>query len=209
MLRVALYIRVSTERQSTENQLAPLQEFARASGWTIVQEYNETVSGSGKKARPEFDALMLAASQKQFDIVLFWALDRLSREGISKTLGYLEQLKTWGVGWRSFTQPFLNSADEMVSGIVLAVLSAVAKQERISISERTKAGLVKARKAGKQLGRPSVGVDMAQVRSLRDHGYSIRQIAEEMGCSASLLAGKMRADARDGLLARIGEVSLG
>lgn len=169
--------------------------------------YSETVSGSGKKARPEFDKLMLAASQKRFDMVLFWALDRFSREGISATLGHLERLKGWGVGWRSYTQPFLDSSNEMVSGIVLAVLAAVAKQERITISERTRAGLVKARAKGKTLGRPVVQVDMDTVHARRDSGASIRTIAEELGCSASLLAGKLRADARDSLVERIGQVS--
>lgn len=72
---------------------------------------------------------MLAASQRKFDVLLFWALDRLSREGIVKTLGYLEQLRTWGCGWRSYTQPCLDTGNEMTNGIVLSVLAAVAKQE--------------------------------------------------------------------------------
>ncbi len=205
-MKCAIYVRVSTDKQTTDNQLAPLQEFAKASGWDVCTVYAETVSGSGKRARPEFDRMMLAASQKQFDIVLFWALDRLSREGISKTLGYLEQLKAWGVGWRSYTQPFLDSQNELVSGIVLSVLAAFAKQERISLSERTRAGLARTRARGTRLGRPVVAVDMAAVRSLRDHGHSIRQIAQEMGCSPSLLAGKLRAEQREGLLERIASV---
>ena len=121
------------------------------------------MSGSGKKERPQFQRMMLAASQKQFDLLLFWALDRLSREGIVKTIGYLEQLKDWGVGWRSFTQPFLDTGNEMTTGIVLSVLAAVAKQERITISERTKAGLRRVVKEGRKLGRQPVKVNLDKV----------------------------------------------
>jgi DNA invertase Pin-like site-specific DNA recombinase len=154
MKRTAIYARISTDKQEAANQLAQLREFAKQHDWQLVYEYVDTVSGSGKKARPQFDAMMLAASQRKFDVLLFWALDRLSREGIVKTVGYLEQLKAWNVGWRSYTQPFLDTGNEMTNGIVLAVLAAVAKQERITISERTKAGLQRVRRAGVRLGRP-------------------------------------------------------
>jgi DNA invertase Pin-like site-specific DNA recombinase len=153
-LRVGVYARISTDKQDTDNQLHELRAFARQQGWAITAAYVDVMSGSGKKARPQFEACMLAASQRKFDVLLFWALDRLSREGIVKTISYLEQLKAWGVGWRSYTQPFLDTGNEMTNGIVLAVLSAVAKQERITISERTKAGLARARRKGIRLGRP-------------------------------------------------------
>ena len=108
-MKVAIYARVSTDKQDNANQLEQLREFASKQSWEIVTEYTDTVSGSGKRTRPQFDAVMLAASQRKFDLLLFWALDRLSREGIVKTLGYLEQLRTWGCGWRSYTQPFLDT----------------------------------------------------------------------------------------------------
>ena len=149
---VAIYARVSTDRQDNRNQLDELRAFCAAQGWGIKVEYVDTVTGSGKKVRSQFDAMMLAASQHKFDTVLFWALDGLSREGIVKTLGYLEQLRAWGVGWRSYSQPFLDTGNEMTSGIVLSVLAAVAKQERVTISERTRAGLTRVRARG--LGRP-------------------------------------------------------
>ncbi len=154
MKRVGIYCRVSTDKQDTDNQLDQLRAFARQQGWEITGEYLDTVSGSGKKARPQFEACMLAASQRKFDVLLFWALDRLSREGVGRTIQYLEQLQAWGCGWRSFTQPFLDTGNEMTNSIVLAVLSAVAKQERVVISERTKAGLARVKRSGKRLGRP-------------------------------------------------------
>jgi DNA invertase Pin-like site-specific DNA recombinase len=91
------------------------------------------------------------------------------------------------VGWRSYTQPFLDTGNEMTNGIVLSVLAAVAKQERISISIRTKAGLQRARKAGRRLGRAPMEIDMKRVHQMRAKGQSLRAVAEAVGCSASLL----------------------
>jgi DNA invertase Pin-like site-specific DNA recombinase len=88
---VALYCRVSTSRQNNENQLPELRAFAAKQGWEVFCEYVDVVSGSGKKDRSQFQAMMLAASQRQFDLLLFWSLDRLSPEGIVKTLGCLQQ----------------------------------------------------------------------------------------------------------------------
>ena len=115
----------------------------------MICEYVDVVSGSGKKDRAQFQAMMLGASQRQFDLLLFWILDRLSREGIVKTLGYLQQFKVWNVGWRGYTQPFLDTGNSMVTDIVPSVLAAVAQQERLTISERTLAGLRRAKRAGK------------------------------------------------------------
>jgi DNA invertase Pin-like site-specific DNA recombinase len=146
-MKVAIYARVSTDRQDNANRLEQLRDFASTQSWEVVTEYTDTASGSGRRTRPQFDAVMLAASQRKFDLLLFWAVDRLSREGIVKTLDYLEQLRMWGCGWRSYAQPFLDTGNEMTNGIVLRVLAAVAKQERIKLSERTKAGLQRARRA--------------------------------------------------------------
>jgi DNA invertase Pin-like site-specific DNA recombinase len=184
---VALYCRVSTSRQNNENQLPELRAFAAKQGWKVICEYIDVVSGSGKKDRSQFQAMMLAASQRKFDLLLFWSLDRLSREGIVKTLGYLQEFKSWNVGWRSYTQPFLDTGNAMVTDIVLSVLSAVAQQERLTISERTLAGLRRAKRAGKVLGRPAADVDMQNVQRRRDRGESLRAIAADLGCSAALL----------------------
>jgi DNA invertase Pin-like site-specific DNA recombinase len=81
--------------------------------------------------------MMLAASQRKFDLLLCWALDKLSREGIVRTLGYREQLRAWNVGWCSYTQPFLETGNAMTTGIVLSVLSAVAQREQLTLSDRT------------------------------------------------------------------------
>jgi len=87
-MKVAIYARVSTDKQNNADQLEQLIEFANKQNWEIVTEYKDTVSG-GKSNRPQFEMVMLAASQRKFDLLLFWALDRLSREGIVKTLACL------------------------------------------------------------------------------------------------------------------------
>ena len=98
-----------------------------------MAEYVDVVSGSGRKERPQFLAMMQEASQNHFDLLLFWSLDPLSREGIVRTLGYLQQFKAWNVDWRSYTQPFLDTGNTMLTDIVLSVLAAVAQQERLTI----------------------------------------------------------------------------
>ena len=192
-MKVAIYARVSTDKQDNANQLEQLREFATKQSWEVVTEYKDTVSGSGRRTGPQFDAVMLAASQRKFDLLLFWALDRLSREGIVKTLGYLEQLRMWGCGWRSYTQPFLDTGNEMTNGIVLSVLAALAKQERITLSERTKAGLQRARRAGKRLGRRAVQVDVKTAHRLRAEGLGLRGVAKRLGVSVNTLQRSMRA----------------
>ena len=187
-MRVGIYCRVSKKDLNTDNQLSDLRTFvANQPGWTIAHEYVEYVTGSGLKQRKEFDALMLAASQKQFDLVLFWRLDRFTREGIAPTLRYLENLKQWGVGWRSYMEPWLDTGNEMVTGIVLSVISAMAKQERQTLIDRTKAGLRTARRNGKILGRPRRVIDWKEVNRRIAAGESVRSVARDMDCSHSLL----------------------
>ncbi len=144
------------------------------------------MTGSGKKERPEFKRMMLAASQRKFDLLLFWKLDRLSREGTRKTLVYLTQLDSWDVAWRSFMEPFFDSCG-MMRDVVISIMATLAEQERISISERTKAGLQRARKAGKRLGRRAVRVDVKAAYKLQTEGMGLRGIARELGISVNTL----------------------
>jgi DNA invertase Pin-like site-specific DNA recombinase len=186
-MKIAIYARVSRKDLHTDNQLHDLRSFAAAQGWEIVQEFVETITGSGLKERKQFDAMMLAASQRQFDLLLFWKLDRLSREGVSATLRHLENLKQWGVGWRSYMEPWLDTGNQMVTDIVLSVIAAMAKQERETLIARTLAGLRTARRNGKILGRPRREIDWKDVRKRMDTGESVRSIARSMEVSHSLL----------------------
>jgi DNA invertase Pin-like site-specific DNA recombinase len=152
--KVAIYARVSTSDggQTPDNQLLGLRTFAESQGWPVAVEYVDLESGA-KSDRPHFRALMEAAAQRQFDIVLFWSLDRLSREGLLPTLQYLNRLGNYGVRWRSFTEPYLDTTAPFGEAIV-AVLAAVAKQERLRLVERVQAGLARARVTGTRSGRP-------------------------------------------------------
>lgn len=185
-MRVAIHARVSTDKQDTDNQLIQLREFMARQGWEIIAEYVDTATGSGKRERPQVKRMMLEASQRRFDLLLFWKLDRLSREGTRKTLVYLTQLDSWGVAWRSFQEPFFDSCG-MMKDVVLAIMATLAEQERISISERTKAGLARARRAGKQLGRRAVNVDLKAARKLQSEGLGVRGVAERLGISVNTL----------------------
>lgn len=182
-MRAAIYLRVSTDKQETENQAIQLREFAARQGWQIVREYCDYESGS-KSERAEFQRMFADASRRKFDMVLFWALDRLSREGVLKTLQYLNQLTGYGVGWRSFTQQYLDSTG-MFRDAIIGILAALAQQERVQRAERTKAGLARVRAAGKRLGRPARlnGEHHAAVHRLRAAGVSYRAIARQLGIS--------------------------
>jgi DNA invertase Pin-like site-specific DNA recombinase len=181
-MRTAIYLRVSTDKQETENQAVQLRDFAAKQGWQIVREYCDYESGS-KSDRAEFQRLFDDASRRKFDMVLFWALDRLSREGVLKTLQYLNHLTGYGVGWRSFTQQYLDSTG-MFRDAIIGILAALAQQERVQRAERTKAGLARVRAAGKRLGRPkSIQATSSDVVRLRATGCSYRQVASELGIS--------------------------
>ncbi len=98
------------------------------------------------------------ASKRKFDLVLFWAPDTFSREGTLETLQHLQLLSNWGVNWRSYQEAYFDSCGPF-RDVVVSLMATLAKQERLRISERTKAGLQRARRAGKTLGRPRVDVD--------------------------------------------------
>jgi DNA invertase Pin-like site-specific DNA recombinase len=181
-MRIGIYARVSTHSQDTENQVVQLREFASRQGWQIIHEYCDVESG-GKAERPEFKRMFVDASKRRFDLVLFWALDRLSREGVLETLTYLNRLESYGVGFRSFTEPYFDSCG-LFKDAVIAILAVLAKQERIRRSERTKAGLARAISRGKILGRPkTITTTPAQVKKLRSSGYSFRAAARKLGIS--------------------------
>jgi DNA invertase Pin-like site-specific DNA recombinase len=127
------------------------------------------------------------ADQHKFDLVLFWALDRFSREGTVRTLNYLEKLTATGVEWKSFTEGYLDSCG-IFKEAVLAILAVVAKQERVRLSERTLAGLEIARKAGRRGGRPRAVYSRDEVARLRAEGRSFAEIAAAVGISKTAAA---------------------
>ncbi len=184
--KVALYARVSTKdgRQDTENQLIALREYCRKQGWEITGEYVDHETG-GTSKRPHFQRMFTDARVRKFDLVLFWSLDRLSREDVSATLSHLERLTVAGVEWRSYTEEYLDSTG-LFRDAVIAILAVIAKQERVRRSERASAAIARLRRQGRteHLGRPRLVVDRDRARRLRKEGWSVRKIADELGVSA-------------------------
>lgn len=180
-MRCAIYGRVSTrdKGQEVENQLRQLREFAATQGWQISREYIDHETGSTGD-RDQFKAMFDDASRRRFDCLLFWALDRLTREGTLETLGYLNRLSTYGVGFRSFSEAYLDSTG-LWRDAIIAILATIAKQERLRISERTRAGLARARSEGKTLGRPRVQANGDEIRAFRASGLSWTDISVRMG----------------------------
>ena len=182
-MKVAIYARVSTKDkgQDTENQLAQLREFAAKQGWSVFSEYIDHESGA-KNDRAEFQRMFMDASRRRFDLLLFWSLDRLSREGVLETLQHLNRLTINGIGYKSFTEQYFDSCG-IFKDAVISILATIAKQERVRLSERTKAGLAVARSKGRQIGRPRLKVHSSEITRLRSSGLSLRAIGRELGIS--------------------------
>ncbi len=184
MSRVAIYARVSLDdgRQDAKNQLAQLRAWCAAAGHEIVAEFVDRASGGkGADKRPQFAAMLDAAHRRQFDMVLCWALDRLSREGMATTIGYLQRLAAAGVAFHSYSEPHLSTDNELVRDILLAVMSSLAKVERQKISERTKAGLARVRAKGQRLGRPALDDKVqARIAALAADGLSSYAIGKAL-----------------------------
>jgi DNA invertase Pin-like site-specific DNA recombinase len=178
-MKIAIYARVSTEKQDNENQLVQLREFAAKQGWNVFAEYVDRESGA-KSDRAEFQRMFADASKRKFDLVLFWALDRLSREGVLQTLQHLNRLENHGVGFRSFTEQYFDSCG-IFREAVISIMATLAKQERVRRSERTKAGLAIARAKGRRLGRPQLRTDITEIARLKARGMSLRAIARHVG----------------------------
>src|SRR5579864_1859464 len=181
-MRAALYARVSTlhKGQETANQLLQLRECCQAQHWSVLQEYEDHESG-GKSERTAFQQMLRDAAARRFDILLFWSLDRLTREGTLATLKYLELLESYGVRWRSLTEPWIDSAGPF-RDVIISLWASLAKQERVRISERVRAGLTRARqygtRSGKSIGRPRALFQRDRVLELRRQGLSWRKIAK-------------------------------
>lgn len=140
-MRIAIYARVSTrdKGQDTENQIIQLREFASKQGWEVVEEFIDEASG-GTSDRAEFRRMFECASRREFNLLLFWSLDRFSREGALESLQHLRRLTDYGVGYRSFTEPYFDSCG-IFGEVVISIQAVLAKQERIRLSERVIAGL--------------------------------------------------------------------
>lgn len=176
-MKAALYLRVSTrdKGQTTDNQLAQLRAWCEHKGHDIVEVYRDEESGrKGRAERRGFDRMFTDARRGRFGLVVFWALDRFSREGTAQTIHYLRTLDEYGVRFHSHTEEYLATDNELVRDLLLTILSHFARLESERLSERTKAGMERARRQGTKLGRPSkVDVALPVVRAAQEAGEEL------------------------------------
>jgi len=167
----------------------------------IVAEFTDEMNGK-RSDREGFQQMFAAASRREFDCVLFWLLDRFSREGVYETLQHLQRLTSYGVRHRSFAEQYLDSCG-LFRDAVISILATIAKQERIRLSERTIAGLERARSQGRVGGRPRVICNREKVLSLHREGCSLGAIAGQMHLSKTtvsrIVAGAKRLEGIDAL----------
>ncbi|WP_418393054.1 recombinase family protein [Victivallis lenta] len=183
-MKCIIYTRVSTDMQDTANQLSQLKEYAHKQNWQILDVKTDICSGS--KSAEERTGLKEAfdlARRRKFDVLLFWSLDRFSREGSRKTLEYLTRLDHCGIKWHSYTEEYISSLGIFADAII-SLMACLAKQERIRISERTKAGLARVKSKGIRLGRPKTDIVIIQTaKELKTQGFSYAAIGRELNLS--------------------------
>ena len=188
MMRCAIYLRVSDplKGQTTDNQRLPLEQFRTQQNWKPAKVYEDQESAFHNGGRPAFARMLQDAAKRQFDILLFWSLDRFCREGAYKTLCYLSQLSTSGVKFRSYIEPYIDTSSPMGEAIV-AILAAMAKQESVRRSERVKAGMLRAKLEGKQVGGRHRGFNHAEFKRLLGAGFSTSELMSHFRIGRSLV----------------------
>jgi DNA invertase Pin-like site-specific DNA recombinase len=179
--RAAIYVRVSTDKQTVENQVRELRQIAELRGWQVVEQYSDTgISGSkGRDGRPGLDQMLKDASKRRFDVVMAWAIDRIGRSLID-LLGTIQTLEAWGVDLYLDQQAIDTTTP--AGRLMFQVTGAFAEFERSMIRRRVHAGLKRAVEAGKTLGRPRISA--AVEKRIRDElraGKGIIKVAREVG----------------------------
>ena len=185
-MRAAIYARVSTinHGQDVTLQTRELQQFAEARGWHVAGTYIDDGVSGAKDSRPDLNRLMADAHKRCFDVVAVWRFDRFARS-VSHLLRALETFSALGIAFVSLSEQMDTTTP--TGKMVFTVLGAVAELERSLIAERVRAGLRNARAKGTRLGRPRIIVDVSRVLGLRAEGQTVREIAEALGISRSLV----------------------
>ena len=174
MKRAALYMRVSTLDQHPETQLYDLRGLAAQRGFEIVHEYVDRISGA-KARRPGLDQMMHDARQRQFDVVLVWAGDRIARS-VRHFLEVLDELNHLGIEFVSFRENIDTGGP--LGRAIIVIIGAIAELERNLIIERVRAGMRRARLEGRHIGRTPLDFDRTAVLRDRDRDMSLTEIAK-------------------------------
>jgi DNA invertase Pin-like site-specific DNA recombinase len=193
-LKVGIYTRISTsdKDQNVENQLLPLREFVSSQGWVTFKEYEDQAPATDLVRRTQWRELLEDASKRRFDLLLVWRMDRAFRSVLDAATT-LERLRTWGVGLRSFSEPWLDTTSPFGEALYYITV-AYAQLERGILRERVKAGMDRARKQGHRIGRPKVtdrrGFNQrfgAILERLTQGQVSRRRAAKELGIGYATL----------------------
>jgi DNA invertase Pin-like site-specific DNA recombinase len=187
MKRVAIYLRVSTSKQDTDNQRRELEAVAARSGWDVVKVYEDAgISGAkGRDKRPGLDAMLKAVNAKEFDMVAAWSVDRLGRS-LTDLLAILQGLHDKGVDLFLHQQGLDTSTT--AGRAMYQLLGVFAEFERGIICERINAGLARAKAKGTKLGRRTVKPSVeARIRELRSTGVGILKIGRIVGVGTSVV----------------------
>ncbi len=183
--RVGLYVRVSTDGQTVDNQLRELRQAARRHGWQVAETFRDDgISGAkGRNGRPGFDALCAAVARREIDMVAAWSVDRLGRS-LQDLIGFLGELHAKDVDLYLHQQGLDTSTP--AGRAMFQMLGVFAEFERAMIRERVMAGLDRAKAKGKRLGRPKVAAKVERaVIDARAEGKGIRRVARELGIGVS------------------------
>lgn len=190
--RAALYLRVSTNRQTVENQRPDLERLAATRGYDIVAVFEETESAV--KKRPAYEAALKAAHRGEYDALLVWSLSRFGRSMVNNMNDVLS-LDRCGVAIISHSESWLDmSKDSPVRGLLIGIFSWVAEVERTELIKRTRAGLERARAAGKQIGRRKRFIDLEHAQRLRAEGLGLRATAKRLGVGVATLQRALKRD---------------
>lgn len=195
--RVALYARVSTadKGQDPDLQLRELREFAANRGWRVVDEYVDRGHSGAKESRPALNRMMADARRRKFDVLAVWKLDRFGRS-LKHVVTSLADLQSLGITFVSLRDGFDLTTPS--GRAMLGMVAVMAEFERELIRERVKAGMANAKRKGIRIGRPrgpALKVNMRDVRARQSAGESLRAIAADLGCSASLLVKRAKSGA--------------
>jgi DNA invertase Pin-like site-specific DNA recombinase len=190
--RAALYLRVSTGEQTTDNQHRELEEVASRSGWNIVEVYEDAgISGAkGRDKRPAFDRLCKDASRRKFDVVMAWSVDRLGRS-LQDLVGFLDELRGLKVDLFLHKQ----GMDTTTPGgrMLFQMCGVFAEFERAIISERVRSGLARVKERGPAKGKKAIGRPRQdnpklaeRVRVMREAGTGYVKIARTLGIGTAV-----------------------
>jgi DNA invertase Pin-like site-specific DNA recombinase len=185
-MKTALYARVSTldKGQDPQMQLRELREYCERRGWTVTGEYVDVGVSGSKDSRPELNRLMTDAKRRRFDTMLVWKLDRFGRS-LKHLVSALGEFQALGVAFVSLRDGF--DLTTPAGRLMFNMVASFAEFERDLISERVRSGIANRRAKGFRVGRKSIVLDAGRLTTLRSEGLTIREIAQTLGCSRSLV----------------------